>query len=68
MGAGTVSPKFLVKKLYQDENRKLEIDYINLNQFYKKKIDINSKTIQDFLGVSKFRNNEIEKKNAIERI
>ena len=26
VGAGTVSPKFLVKKLYQDENRKLEID------------------------------------------
>ena len=30
-----------------------------------KKIDINSKTIQDFLGVSKFRNNEIEKKNLV---
>ncbi len=31
----------------------------------KKKIDINSKTLQDFLGVTKYRNNEIEKKNLI---
>ena len=31
MGAGTVTPKFLIKKLYEEENRKLEIDYINLN-------------------------------------
>ena len=31
----------------------------------KKKIEINSKTLQDFLGVSKYRNNEIEKKNLV---
>ena len=31
----------------------------------KKKIDINPKTLQAFLGVSKYRNNEIEKKNLI---
>ena len=37
IGAGTVSPQFLIKKLYEEENRKLEIDYINLKNFYKKK-------------------------------
>ena len=37
IGAGTVSPKFFVKKLYEEENKKLEIDFINLNNFYKKK-------------------------------
>ena len=37
IGAGTISPKFLVNKLYEEENKKLEIDFINLNNFYKKK-------------------------------
>ena len=40
IGAGTVSPKFLVKKLYEEENKKLEIEFINLKNFYKKKKDI----------------------------
>ena len=31
----------------------------------KRKIDINSKILQDFLGVTKYRNNEIEKKNLV---
>ena len=53
VGAGTVSPKFLVKKLYQDENRKLEIDYINLNQFYKKKDSFTDKDIKKFLDENK---------------
>ena len=48
VGAGTVSPKFLVKKLYQDENRKLEIDYINLNKFYKKKDTFTDNDIKKF--------------------
>jgi peptidyl-prolyl cis-trans isomerase D len=38
VGAGTVTPKFLIKKLFEEENRKLEIDYINLNAFIKRKI------------------------------
>ena len=53
VGAGTVSPKFLVKKLYQDENRKLEIDYINLNQFYKKKDSFTDNDIKKFLDENK---------------
>ena len=38
IGAGTISPQFLINKLYEEENKKLEIDYINLDKFYKKKI------------------------------
>ena len=30
IGAGTVTPKFFVKKLYDEENRSIEIDFINL--------------------------------------
>ena len=37
VGAGTVSPKFLTKKLFEEENKKLEIDFFNLKDFYKKK-------------------------------
>ena len=33
IGAGTVSPKFLIKKLYKEENKKLEINFINLKSF-----------------------------------
>ena len=35
IGAGTASPEFLIRKLYEDENKKLELDYISLDSFYK---------------------------------
>ena len=53
VGAGTVTPKFLIKKLYEEENRKLEIDYINLNTFYKKKDSFTDKDIKKFLEENK---------------
>jgi len=53
VGAGTVTPKFLIKKLYEEENRKLEIDYINLNAFYKKKDSFTDKDIKKFLEENK---------------
>ena len=37
IGSGTYHQNFLVKKFYQEENKKIEIDYINLNSFYKKR-------------------------------
>ena len=53
VGAGTVSPKFLVKKLYEKENKKLDIDYINLNKFYKKKESFTDNDIKKFLENNK---------------
>ncbi len=53
VGAGTVTPKFLIKKLYEEENRKLEIDYINLNAFYKKKDSFTDNDIKKFLDENK---------------
>ena len=47
IGAGTISPKFLVKKLFKIENRKLSINYINLESFYGK---INKTTDQDLIN------------------
>ena len=49
IGAGTLIPKFLVNKLYQDENLKLEIDFINLSEFYKEKESFTDKDLQGFI-------------------
>ena len=53
VGAGTVSPKFLVKKLYEEQNKKLEIDFINLDKFYKKKGDFTDNDLKKFLEENK---------------
>jgi len=53
VGAGTVSPKFLIKKLYEKENKKLEIDYIDLSRFYKKKDSFTDNDIKQFLENNK---------------
>ena len=50
VGAGTVSPKFLTKKLFEEENKKLEINFFNLKDFYKKKDKISDLEIKDFLN------------------
>ncbi len=50
IGAGTVSPKFLVKKLYEEENKKLEIDFIDLNNFYSKKESISNSDLEKFIN------------------
>ena len=49
IGAGTVSPKFLISKLYKDENRKLELDFIDLDKFYKKENEINNQDLINFI-------------------
>ena len=53
IGSGTISPKFLIKKLYIIENQKLEIDFLNLKSFYKKKEDFTEKDLNDFLDENK---------------
>ena len=49
IGAGTISPKFLVKKLYEEENKKLEIEFIDLNNFYLKKENISELDLEKFI-------------------
>ena len=49
IGAGTVSPKFLVEKLFENENKKLELDFINLEKFYKKNNDFNNQDLVKFI-------------------
>ena len=50
IGAGVISPDFLIEKLYKMENSKLEIDFINLNNFYKKREEINDNDLVNFIN------------------
>jgi peptidyl-prolyl cis-trans isomerase D len=50
IGAGTVSPKFLAKKLYEVENKKLNIEFINLDMFYKKSDEITENDLINFIN------------------
>ena len=53
VGAGTTSPKFLTRKIFEEENKKLKIDFFSLNDFYKKKDEITDLEIKDFLNENK---------------
>ena len=53
IGAGSVSPRFLIKKLYEEENKKLEIDFINLESFYKSKDSFTENELNDFIQKNK---------------
>ena len=50
IGGGTVVPIFLTEKNYENENRTLEVDYINLNTFYKKKENFTDLEKKDFIN------------------
>ena len=49
ISGGTKSPEFMINKFYKENNKKLDIDYINLNIFYKKTETFTNKEIKDFV-------------------
>ena len=53
IGAGTIQPQFLVNKLYEEENKKLEIEYLNLSGFYKQKEEITDTELKKFINDNK---------------
>ena len=53
IGAGTISPNFMIKKLYEEENKKVEIDFINLQSFYKKKENLTDQELKKFINENK---------------
>ena len=53
IGAGTVVPEFLVNKIFEEENKKIEIEFINLQNFYKKKENISDLDIKKFVDDNK---------------
>ena len=50
IGGGTVAPKFLVKKLFEEKNKKLEVEYLNLESFYSKKDNITENQLRKFIN------------------
>ncbi|MDA7713313.1 SurA N-terminal domain-containing protein, partial [Candidatus Pelagibacter sp.] len=49
VGGGTKTPDFLIDTFYKEQNSKLEIDYLDLNLFYKKKDEFTEIDINDFI-------------------
>ena len=39
IGAGTITPEFLIKKKFEDENKSLDLEYFEMENLYKKKDD-----------------------------
>ena len=50
ISGGAKSPEFLVTKYYKERNRKLDIDYINLSTFYKKKETFTDVEVRKFVN------------------
>ena len=53
IGAGTISPDFLINKLFKEENRKIDIKFIDLKNFYKNKDEFNDQEIIKFISENK---------------
>ena len=55
ISGGAKSPNFLINKHFIENNRKLDIDFINLNKFYKKADEFTNQEIKEFIdeGVQK---------------
>ncbi len=49
IGAGTISPQFYVTKLFEAQNRKLDIDFIDLQNFYIKENEIMEQDLTGFI-------------------
>ena len=48
ISGGVKTPKFIINRYYSDENKKISVDYINLENIYKK--DFSDKEIDDFIN------------------
>jgi peptidyl-prolyl cis-trans isomerase D len=49
ISGGAKSPKFLINKYYKEKNKKLELEYISLDKFYKKIEELTDQEIKNFL-------------------
>ena len=49
ISGGAKSPKFLIEKYFVENNRKLDIEFIKLNRFYKKADEFTNQEIKKFI-------------------
>ena len=53
IGAGIVTPNFLTKKNFEEENKSLDLEYFAMKNFYKEKEDFTDLEINNFLNENK---------------
>jgi peptidyl-prolyl cis-trans isomerase D len=53
IGAGTITPDFLTKKKFEDENKSLYLEYFAMENLYKKKENFTDNEINKFLDQNK---------------
>ena len=53
IGAGTITPNFLTKKKFEEENKSLDLEYFAMENLYKNKDDYTNLEIQKFLEENK---------------
>ena len=53
IGAGTITPNFLIDKKFEENNKTLEIEYFNMENLYKIKEDYTQADIQKFIVENK---------------
>ena len=53
IGAGTITPDFLTKKKFDEENKSLNLEYVGMKNFYKIKEDFTNLEINNFLDENK---------------
>ena len=50
LNGGINTPEFIVKKYYKYENSKIDLRFINLDNFYKKKSQFTDKEITNYFN------------------
>ncbi len=53
IGAGTITPNFLIDKKFEENNKTLEIEYFDMENLYKNKEDYTQADIQKFIEENK---------------
>jgi peptidyl-prolyl cis-trans isomerase D len=53
IGAGTITPEFLIKKKFEEQNKSLDLEYFSMINFYKEKNDYTDLEIEKFLEENK---------------
>jgi len=53
IGAGTITPNFLIEKKFEENNKSLDIEYFDMENLYKKKSDYTANEIEVFMDENK---------------
>jgi len=53
IGAGTITPNFLIEKKFEENNKSLDIEYFDMENLYKTKADYTANEIEVFIDENK---------------